>query len=86
MTPERIQDLKAQAESICIALCSRPDLLTAINTELSSLLFEIEEEDSLIVNCWDSDERQLFAIWINATSVMVSEVVNGNIRSIQEST
>ena len=84
MTPERVQDLGAQAENICTALCSRPDFLVEINSELSSLLSEIEKPASSIASCWDSDQRQLLRVWINATGCMVSEIVNGNERLLQE--
>ncbi len=71
---------ESQAFSVCVMLCSRPDILAAINNQLSSLLKEIEDPKYHLDEVWDDYQQDLIKTWIKATAYQASETLNGRIR------
>lgn len=68
------------AETICTALCSRPDVLAVINQQLSSLMTDIEDPDTDVDSVWSYEQQTLIYAFIEESANMVSQVVNGNKR------
>ena len=68
------------AELICTALCSEPEILAAMNKHLSAVMRDIEDPETGCDAVWSYESQTAICAFIEASAIMVSEYVNGNIR------